>query len=110
MCGKSEKTAISFTSHTKCHVISFQMDATSEHYRFYVFAETRRGQILSQLGAAFGNSAPSSTFVYKWAEEFSNGNHECVKRLLIPGRPVSKRTDKNISLLFDYITAEPKAT
>jgi hypothetical protein len=90
------------------------MDATSEHYRFYVYTETKRGQtpqqIILQLRAAFGDSAPCQTFVYKWAKGFQSGVRETVKNLPIPGRPISLRNPKNISRVYDFITNEPKST
>ena len=90
------------------------MDAKSEHFRFYVFVESKRGQspqqILQQLRVVFGESAPGSTFVYKWFSEFRSGNRDSAQHLHHPGRPVLQRTDANISRVYDLITEQPKST
>jgi hypothetical protein len=88
------------------------MDASNEHFRFYVCVETKRGQkplqILEQLQSAFGDTAPSRTFVFKWSKQFESGNRDCVKNLPIPGRPISKRTTKSIANVYDLISENPK--
>jgi transposase len=90
------------------------MEAESENFRFYVFVEYKRGQtpqqILQQLRVVFGDSAPGHTFVYKWFNEFRSGNRDSVKHLHNPGRPVSQRTDANISRVYNLITEQPKST
>jgi transposase len=90
------------------------MDAKSEHFRFYVLVESKRGQtpqqILQQLRIVFGDSAPGHTFVYKWFSEFRSGNRDSVQHLHNPGRPVSQRTDANISRVYNLITEQPKST
>ena len=78
------------------------MDATHEHYRLYVYAETKRGQkpqqILQQLRAAFGVSAPAQSFVYRWFKDFKCGNRKSVRHLPHPGRPISKRTFQKFTI------------
>src|SRR4051794_26813621 len=90
------------------------MDASHENYRFYLYAERKRGQkpqqILQQLSAAFGDSAPVQSFVYKWFMEFESGNRVSVHHLPNPGRPLSKCTTANISRVYAHITEDPKST
>ena len=90
------------------------MEPTHENLRFYVCVEAKRGvkplDILHQLQSVLGNAAPSQRFVYKWHKEFSTGERQTVKDLPRCGRPVSLRTDSNISRVFDFVELHPKSS
>lgn len=91
-----------------------RMEFSDENFRFYVLAETKRGvaakDILSHLREAFGDSAPSQAFVYKWSRTFSTGERLSIETLPRSGRPSSQRSDSNISQVFDFVEAQPKAS
>jgi transposase len=90
------------------------MQPSKENLRFYVYVESRRGRkaadILHQLQVVFGNAAPGIAFVYKWMKEFKENLRESLDDLPRCGRPVSTRTDSNISRVFDFISDEPKSS
>jgi hypothetical protein len=97
---------------TLIRLIIYQMNASSEHFRFYVYVEAKRGQkplqILQQLQTVFGDAAPGQAFVYKWCKAFESGNRNSVQSIPNPGRPISKRSVANISRVFDLISEDPK--
>jgi histone-lysine N-methyltransferase SETMAR len=101
------KVAISFSSVQ-------QMDATKENFHFYVYVEAVRGvavkDVFEHLCTVFGESAPSQASVYRWYKQYSTGERNSIHRLPNPGRPISQRTDQNISRVFDFVEAEPKST
>jgi histone-lysine N-methyltransferase SETMAR len=88
------------------------MDASDENLRFYVFVESARGvtpkNIIEQLRTVYKDAAPSKTFVYKWHKEFTSGQRQSLQDLPRFGRPISQRTDKNISRVFDFVETKPK--
>jgi hypothetical protein len=90
------------------------MDATDENMRFYVCVEAKRGktgdEILQQLHEVFGDNKPSRAFVYKWLKISREEQRESVDTLPRSGRPISQRTDSNISRVFDFIEMEPKSS
>jgi transposase len=90
------------------------MEPSHENLRFYVYVETKRGQkpsdIIQQLASVFGDAAPSKTFVYQWSKEFRENLRLSCEDLPRIGRPVSTRTDSNISRVFDLVTEEPKSS
>jgi hypothetical protein len=90
------------------------MEASHENFRFYIYVETKRGvkpqDVLQQLQSVFGEAAPSQSFVYKWQKELSTGERQSVHPLPRSGRPVSLRTDGNISRVFDFISEYPKTS
>jgi hypothetical protein len=90
------------------------MNPSSEHFRFYVCVEAKRGikpkDVLAQLRIAFGDAAPSERFVYKWHKEFGSGKRQTVHHLPHSGRPPSKRTVSTVSRVFDFIESNPKSS
>jgi hypothetical protein len=90
------------------------MDISDENFRFYVFVEAKRGvapkEVLEHLQDAFGDAAPSQSFTYKWHKNFTSGERNSVETLPRCGRPISQRTDANISRVFDYVEEYPKST
>ena len=90
------------------------MESSNENLRFYVYFEANRGikakEICEQLQIVFGDNASRQAFVYKWLKEFTSGQRDSVQHLPHPGRPVSKRTDANISRVFDFVDEHPKST
>jgi hypothetical protein len=91
-----------------------RMQPTNENLRFYVYVESKRGQkpgdILRQLQMVFGDAAPGIAFVYKWTKEFQENQRDSFHDLTRSGRPVSSRTDSNISRVFDFVSDEPKSS
>lgn len=87
---------------------------SKENLRFYVYVESQRGQkastILQQLQVVFGDEAPGIAFVYKWMKEFQENRRESFNDLPRCGRPISARTDSNITRVFDFLSEEPKSS
>ena len=90
------------------------MEASAENLRFYIFVEAKRGvaakDILQHLQDVFGDAAPSSSFVYKWCNDFISGRRNSFKTMPWSGQPVSQQCQKNISNVFDFVEAEPKSS
>jgi hypothetical protein len=90
------------------------MQPSKENLRFYVYVESKRGQkpgdILHQLQFVFGDAAPGIAFVYKWMKEFRKNQRDSFDDLPRCGRPVSTRTNTNISRVFDFVSEEPKSS
>ena len=91
------------------------MEISDDYFRFYVYAKTKRriqpAQILRQMKEAFGDHAPSKTFVYKWHAEFSsNSNRTSFLDLERSGRPRSSLTEENIATVKDFIQQYPKSS
>ena len=91
------------------------MEESNENLRFYTYVYVEANQsikaneICEQLQTVFGDNASRQAFVYKWLKEFTSGQRDSVQRLPHPGRPVSKRTDANISRVFDFVDEHPKS-
>ena len=77
-----------------------RIDASDEHLRFYISVEAHRGVpgkgVLHHLHDVFGDVVLSSSFVYKWHQEFTSKQRTAVETLPWPGRPTSQRNDENI--------------
>lgn len=88
------------------------MDASKENLRFYIFVESMRGvspkNIVEQLHTVFKDAAPCQSFVYKWHKEFTSGSRQSLHDLPHTGRPISQRTEENISRVFDFVETQPK--
>jgi histone-lysine N-methyltransferase SETMAR len=88
------------------------MDASKENLRFYVFVESARGvspkDIVEQLRTVFKDAAPSQSFVYKWHKEFLSGQRQSVFDLPHTGRPITQRTEQNISRVYEFVDTQPK--
>ena len=91
-----------------------RMEISDENLRFYVYTEALRGvsakDVLEHLRESFAERAPSQSFVYKWHKAFTSGERSSFETLPQCGRPISQRTDANISRVFDFIEEHPKST
>jgi hypothetical protein len=90
------------------------MEVNHSYFRFYVFAEAKRGvsasEVLKQLRVSFGDAAPSQAFVYKWLKEYTTTECQSFNPLPRSGRPISQRTEGNISRVYDYLEINPKSS
>ena len=91
------------------------MIIADNHFRFYVFTQTKLGvpplTILENLQNVFGDRAPSRTFVYKWQKEYnSNDSPTSFDDKDRPGRPVTVRSGDNVEKVKSIVEASPKAS
>jgi hypothetical protein len=74
--------------------------------------EAKRGvpakDVLEHLRSVFSETAPSQASVYRWYKQYSSDERDTVHHLSHPGRPISQRSNDNISRVFDFVEAEPK--
>lgn len=85
----------------------------NSNFRFYVKVRCILGispKIISnELKSAFGNEAPSYSFVLKWAKLFKGGR-QGVEDAQRSGRPITALTNENIDLVRALIEEDPYVT